>query len=173
MKYQGREIGSLNYCITLKSDWHISNSSADVPIKISERSDNSTYKSHGFETLWDLTYRILKWRPESVIQNWTMRFPYLTRCQGTRVVARPSNRWQIAYSTLLPYYSCQGCVLGDVTPRACWTACGRVERRVCQPDWDWACCPVYGAFDLGLAVSVPLPIVTGIFVLLWFQSRLT
>ena len=34
-------------------------------------------------------------------------------------------------------------------------------------------CPVYGAFDLGLAVSVPLPIVTGIFVLLWFQSRLT
>ena len=34
-------------------------------------------------------------------------------------------------------------------------------------------CPVYGDFDLGLAVSVPLPIVTGIFVLLWFQSRLT
>ena len=34
-------------------------------------------------------------------------------------------------------------------------------------------CPVYGAFDLGLAVSVPLPIVTGIFLLLWFQSRLT
>ena len=34
-------------------------------------------------------------------------------------------------------------------------------------------CPVYRAFDLGLAVSVPLPIVTGIFVLLWFQSRLT
>ena len=34
-------------------------------------------------------------------------------------------------------------------------------------------CPVYGAFDLGLAESVPLPIVTGIFVLLWFQSRLT
>ena len=34
-------------------------------------------------------------------------------------------------------------------------------------------CPVYGAFDLGLAVSVLLPIVTGIFVLLWFQSRLT
>ena len=34
-------------------------------------------------------------------------------------------------------------------------------------------CPVYGAFDLGLAVSVPLPIVTGIFVLLWFQSHLT
>ena len=33
--------------------------------------------------------------------------------------------------------------------------------------------PRYGAFDLGLAVSVPLPIVTGIFVLLWFQSRLT
>ena len=30
-----------------------------------------------------------------------------------------------------------------------------------------------GAFDLGLAVSVPLPIVMGIFVLLWFQSRLT
>ena len=30
-----------------------------------------------------------------------------------------------------------------------------------------------GAFDLRLAVSVPLPIVTGIFVLLWFQSRLT
>ena len=34
-------------------------------------------------------------------------------------------------------------------------------------------CPVYGAFDLGLEVSVPLPIVTGIFVLLLFQSRLT
>ena len=34
-------------------------------------------------------------------------------------------------------------------------------------------CPACGAFDLGLAVSVPLPIVTGIFVLLWFQSRLT
>ena len=34
-------------------------------------------------------------------------------------------------------------------------------------------CSVYGAFELGLAVSVPLPIVTGIFVLLWFQSRLT
>ena len=33
--------------------------------------------------------------------------------------------------------------------------------------------PRYGAFDPGLAVSVPLPIVTGIFVLLWFQSRLT
>ena len=31
----------------------------------------------------------------------------------------------------------------------------------------------YGPFDLGLAVSVPLPIVTGIFVLQWFQSRLT
>ena len=31
-------------------------------------------------------------------------------------------------------------------------------------------CPACGAFDLGLAVSVPLPIVTGIFVLLWFQS---
>ena len=30
-----------------------------------------------------------------------------------------------------------------------------------------------GTFDLRLAVSVPLPIVTGIFVLLWFQSRLT
>ena len=30
-----------------------------------------------------------------------------------------------------------------------------------------------GAFDLRLAVSVPLPIVIGIFVLLWFQSRLT
>ena len=30
-----------------------------------------------------------------------------------------------------------------------------------------------GAFDLRLAVSVPLPIVMGIFVLLWFQSRLT
>ena len=29
------------------------------------------------------------------------------------------------------------------------------------------------AFDLRLAVSVPLPIVMGIFVLLWFQSRLT
>ena len=34
-------------------------------------------------------------------------------------------------------------------------------------------CPACGAFDLGLAVSVPLPIVTAIFVLLWFQSRLT
>ena len=33
--------------------------------------------------------------------------------------------------------------------------------------------PRVGASDLGLAVSVPLPIVTGIFVLLWFQSRLT
>ena len=32
--------------------------------------------------------------------------------------------------------------------------------------------PRDGAFDLGLAVSVLLPIVTGIFVLLWFQSRL-
>ena len=28
--------------------------------------------------------------------------------------------------------------------------------------------PACGAFDLGLAVSVPLPIVMGIFVLLWF-----
>ena len=34
-------------------------------------------------------------------------------------------------------------------------------------------CPACGAFDLGLAVSVPLPIVTGIFMLLRFQSRLT
>ena len=33
--------------------------------------------------------------------------------------------------------------------------------------------PSCGAFDLGLAVSVPLPIVMGIFVLLWFQSHLT
>ena len=33
--------------------------------------------------------------------------------------------------------------------------------------------PPCGAFDLGLAVSVPLPIVMGIFVLQWFQSRLT
>ena len=33
--------------------------------------------------------------------------------------------------------------------------------------------PRVGASDLGVAVSVPLPIVTGIFVLLWFQSRLT
>ena len=33
--------------------------------------------------------------------------------------------------------------------------------------------PPCGAFDLGLAVSVPLPIVMGMFVLLWFQSRLT
>ena len=31
-------------------------------------------------------------------------------------------------------------------------------------------CPVYGAFDLGLAVSVPLPIVTGIFVLHGFRA---
>ena len=38
---------------------------------------------------------------------------------------------------------------------------------------DTVLLPRYGAFDLGLAVSVPLPIVTGIFVLLWFQSRLT
>ena len=30
-----------------------------------------------------------------------------------------------------------------------------------------------GAYDLRLAVSVPLPIVMGIFVLLWFQSHLT
>ena len=33
--------------------------------------------------------------------------------------------------------------------------------------------PPCGAFDPRLAVSVPLPIVMGIFVLLWFQSRLT
>ena len=33
--------------------------------------------------------------------------------------------------------------------------------------------PPCGAFDLRLAVSVPLPIVMGIFVLLWFQSRST
>ena len=33
--------------------------------------------------------------------------------------------------------------------------------------------PPCRAFDLGLAVSVPLPIVMGILVLLWFQSRLT
>ena len=33
--------------------------------------------------------------------------------------------------------------------------------------------PPCGAYDLRLAVSVPLPIVMGIFVLLWFQSRLT
>ena len=45
-------------------------------------------------------------------------------------------------------------------------------RRLHVPQ-PWNHCPVYGAFDLGLAVSVPLPIVTGIFVLLWFQSRLT
>ena len=32
---------------------------------------------------------------------------------------------------------------------------------------------IFDTPDLGLAVSVPLPIVTGIFVLLWFQSRLT
>ena len=38
---------------------------------------------------------------------------------------------------------------------------------------DGSLLPRYGAFDPGLAVSVPLPIVTGIFVLLWFQSRLT
>ena len=37
----------------------------------------------------------------------------------------------------------------------------------------WIIAPPCGAFDLGLAVSVPLPIVMGIFVLLWFQSRLT
>ena len=43
-----------------------------------------------------------------------------------------------------------------------------------QVGFSYSCLlPRYGAFDLGLAVSVPLPIVTGIFVLLWFQSRLT
>ena len=46
------------------------------------------------------------------------------------------------------------------------------------PSPTWLLClpviaPPCGAFDLGLAVSVPLPIVMGIFVLLWFQSRLT
>ena len=43
----------------------------------------------------------------------------------------------------------------------------------CLRHLDSGSLPRYGAFDLGLAVSVPLPIVTGIFVLLWFQSRLT
>ena len=37
----------------------------------------------------------------------------------------------------------------------------------------WSLPRLGGAFDLRLAVSVPLPIVMGIFVLLWFQSRLT
>ena len=61
----------------------------------------------------------------------------------------------------------------------------RLNKRLSKQSWGWwfetpsrplwrhRNCPVYGAFDLGLAVSVPLPIVTGIFVLLWFQSRLT
>ena len=40
-------------------------------------------------------------------------------------------------------------------------------------DWNVLIAPPCGAYDLRLAVSVPLPIVMGIFVLLWFQSRLT
>ena len=47
------------------------------------------------------------------------------------------------------------------------------EGRRCVQCWLCLLLPRDGAFDLGLAVSVPLPIVTGIFVLLWFQSRLT
>ena len=48
-----------------------------------------------------------------------------------------------------------------------------VLRVAQQSQFEWILLPRDGAFDLGLAVSVPLPIVTGIFVLLWFQSRLT
>ena len=51
---------------------------------------------------------------------------------------------------------------------------GIVWWRSLRPDWCLAfVAPPCGAFDLGLVVSVPLPIVMGIFVLLWFQSRLT
>ena len=55
-----------------------------------------------------------------------------------------------------------------------WFKLPITRLRVFMRSYDkMSYCPVYGAFDLGLAVSVPLPIVTGIFVLLWFQSRLT
>ena len=48
-----------------------------------------------------------------------------------------------------------------------------VDRTRLLVQYTISLLPRVEAFDLGLAVSVPLPIVTGIFVLLWFQSRLT
>ena len=57
-------------------------------------------------------------------------------------------------------------IRGEITS-AKWSLSGFVRSR------PGSLLPRDGAFDLGLAVSVPLPIVTGIFVLLWFQSRLT
>ena len=53
------KIGSFNYRITLKFNRHISSSAAEVVVKFGERSDNSVYKSRGFETSRDLTEKCL------------------------------------------------------------------------------------------------------------------
>ena len=60
----------------------------------------------------------------------------------------------------------------DSWPHCCWSDHGGLQCCLAMGVMA-VLLPRDGAFDLGLAVSVPLPIVTGIFVLLWFQSRLT
>ena len=69
----------------------------------------------------------------------------------------------------------QGCLYITVYPRGKYTTQWEQVQydKSHQMETLSALLPRYGAFDLGLAVSVPLPIVTGIFVLLWFQSCLT
>ena len=64
--------------------------------------------------------------------------------------------------------------LGREPVEGCYSAeMGRPAIRSTAHDPILSYCPACGAFDHGLAVSVPLPIVMGIFVLLWFKSRLT
>ena len=61
MKSRSREIGSLNYRIALKFDWHIGSSAADVPIKFqSDRAIlNIKLVAHS-----KTSYRILKRGPD-------------------------------------------------------------------------------------------------------------
>ena len=53
MKSRIREIGSLNHRIALKFDNHISSGAVEVPVKFSERPDNSKYKSRDISKLRD------------------------------------------------------------------------------------------------------------------------
>ena len=64
MKSQSREIGSLNDLMTLKFDW------CRGACQISERSDNSKYKSRGFESSQDLMIRSLIGHWNGVLGCW-------------------------------------------------------------------------------------------------------
>ena len=82
---------------------------------------------------------------------------YLVVCMAPNLIFRKQRYSGRRRSYIYPTWQCRIAISSTLI------------RGLCRQGY----CPVYGAFDLGSAVSVPLPIVTGIFVLPWFQSRLT